>query len=106
MAHPQRTPQNPLTILDRLPDAYAHINSKFRFTFVNRSMEQLLVKCRKELLGKTPCEVFPSAQGASLEANIRRVMAERVTLTFEIPGAAAYSGFVITAMPDRGRGII
>ncbi len=106
MAQAQRSSQNPLTILDRLPDAYARIDSKCRFTFVNKSLEQLLVKPRKALLGKTPWEVLPSGEGASLEANFRRVMAERRTLTFEAPGRVACSGFVITAMPDRGRGII
>ena len=106
MAHAQRAPQNPLTILDRLPDAYARIDSKCRFTFVNRSLEQLLLKPRKELLGKTPWEVLPSGDGASLEANFRRVIAERLTLTFETPGRVACNGFVITAIPDRRRGII
>ncbi|MGA7240910.1 MAG: PAS domain S-box protein [Bryobacteraceae bacterium] len=92
--------------MDRLPDAYARIDSKCRFTFVNKSLEQLLVKPREELLGKTPWEAIPCGEGASLEANFRRVMAERRTLTFETPGRVACSGFVITAMPDRGRGII
>ncbi len=106
MAHAQRAPQNPLTILDRLPDAYARVDSKCRFTFVNRSLEQLLVKPREELLGKTPWEALPCGEGESLEANFRRVIAERITLTFETQGIEACSSFVITAMPDRGRGII
>ncbi len=102
--------QSSQTILDTIPEAYAHLDSEFRFTFVNQAAEQLFGTSRAELLRKTLWDVYPEAAGTSLEAGFRRAMAERITVTFDnfhISGGRWYARwYAIAAMPDSSGGLV
>jgi len=95
-------------ILDAVPEAYACLDSAFRYTFVNRAAEQLLGKSRADLLGKTLWEVYPDLGGTNFESCYRRAMGERISVAFEEYYAPWQRWYSITAIPrpDSNDGIV
>ena len=70
---------------DAVPDAYAHLDSEFRYTFVNRALEALLGVGRRQLLDRVIWDVRPEIVGTVFERHYRRVMTSRIAETFEAP---------------------
>jgi PAS domain S-box-containing protein len=98
--------QDTLIILDTIPEAYAHVDSDFRLTLVNRAAEQLFGTSRAELIGKTLWRVYPAIVGTFLEAGFRRAMAERTAVTLDNSSASRRRWYAITAMPDSSGGLV
>ena len=106
MPRMQAVLQGSLIILDTIPEAYVHVGSEFRFTFVNHAAEQLFGTSVAELLGKTLWDVYPASAGTSLEADFRRAMAERITVTVDNYHQSGRRWYAATAMPDSSGGLV
>jgi PAS domain S-box-containing protein len=71
------------TILESITDAFFALGHDWRFTYVNRQAEALLGRNRGDLLGKGFWEEYAPALGTGFEHGYRRVMDEKLTVTFE-----------------------
>jgi len=97
---------NALIILETIPEAYARIDSEFHFTFANHAAEQILRRSRAKLLGRQVWNVCAASPEISLEAEFRRAMAERKTISLGGPQAADDRQYSITVIPDSSGGLI
>jgi PAS domain S-box-containing protein len=80
-------------ILDSMPDAFFVLDADWRCTFVNDEGVRLGQRSRDELIGRSIWEVYPNAVGTPLETNLRRAVAERVSLEFETHDLGSDSWF-------------
>jgi len=71
-------------ILESMGDAFFHLDSEYRVTFVNENQERLTRTRRADTLGRHYGEVWPEAAepGNAFELEFRRVMESRVPVHF------------------------
>ncbi|ODA41543.1 sporulation kinase [Desulfosporosinus sp. BG] len=70
-------------IINNMPDGFYALDNQWRFTFVNKKAEELLLKKREELLGKVLGDVIPQVQGSILELNYQNSKNNYLPMTFE-----------------------
>jgi PAS domain S-box-containing protein len=70
-------------ILESISDAFFAVDREWRFTYVNKSAEELWSRARGDLLGKNLWKEFPQAAGSVQYETISRAMKERTTTSFE-----------------------
>ncbi len=93
-------------VLESINEAFVAMDSEFRHTYANEATERVIGMKREELLGRTQWEVFPGTVGTEIEANYRRVAAERVTIEFENFYVPWQKWYAIKACPGRDGGIV
>ena len=93
-------------VLESINEAFVSMDSQFRHTYANEATERITGVKREELLGRTQWEVFPGTIGTEIEANYRRVAAERVTIEFEHFYVPWQKWHAIKASPGRDGGIV
>ena len=93
-------------VLESINEAFVSMDSQFRHTYANEATERIIGVKREELLGRTQWEVFPGTIGTEIEANYRRVAAERVTIEFEHLYVPWQKWYAIKASPGRDGGIV
>ncbi|HLJ56959.1 MAG TPA: PAS domain-containing protein, partial [Chthonomonadaceae bacterium] len=69
--------------LEGVSDAFFWLDGQWRFQYVNAAAEQLLVRQRSELLGRSLWDIYPDAVGSTFELHYRQALAEQTTVTFE-----------------------
>src|SRR5262245_37408559 len=100
---PENVPLNDASlILDLIPDAYALLDTEFRFTYVNRAAEKLLGQSREEMAGRTPWQAHPDCNQTSLEVELRRAMAGTASRSFENYYEPGRKWYGITTVPAAG----
>jgi PAS domain S-box-containing protein len=79
-------------IVQGMTEACFALDAQWCFTFVNDRVEVLAQRTREEMLGRAVWTMFPYIEGTELAANYRRVMAERVPISFEAlsPGSGRW----------------
>jgi PAS domain S-box-containing protein len=70
-------------ILESITDAFCMFDREWRFTYVNRQAEELLGRCREELVGRSHWDVYPDTIGTEVERQYRRALEENVATAFE-----------------------
>ncbi len=70
-------------IINKMPDAFYVVDDQWRFTFVNKKAEELLLKTRKELLGEIGWDIIPQARGTLFELNFRKARKDDLPVIFE-----------------------
>jgi PAS domain S-box-containing protein len=88
--------------LESITDAFLTIDREWRFSFLNREAERLLMRSRQELVGRSIWEEFPAAAGSLFEHEYRRALAENCTVGFEAyypPPLDAW--FAVRAFPSE-----
>jgi PAS domain S-box-containing protein len=100
------TSRDAARILDTAAEACVCLDTRFRYTLVNRAAEQLMGKDRADLLGMVLWDVFPNLLGTAFETNYRRAMTERVPVTFEDYYAPWQRWYANTATPETDSGIV
>jgi PAS domain S-box-containing protein len=88
------------TILESITDAFFALDREWRFTYVNREAERVLLKAREELLGRTLWEQFPEAIGTTFQREYHRAMAGQVTVNFEEFFRPLNAWFEVRAYPS------
>ncbi|KUO74843.1 MAG: diguanylate cyclase [Desulfosporosinus sp. BRH_c37] len=71
-------------IINNMQDAFYALDNQWRFTFVNKKAEELLLKTREELLGKVLWKVLPPSRGALVEQNFQKAKNDCLPITFEM----------------------
>ncbi|HEY1108411.1 MAG TPA: PAS domain S-box protein [Opitutaceae bacterium] len=90
--------------LESITDAFYTLDCDWRFTFVNREAERLLVRRREELIGKTIWAEFPQTVGSTFEQKYREAVATPSTLSFEAFYPPLRRWFAMRAYPS-GQGL-
>ncbi|WP_199241664.1 PAS domain S-box protein [Desulfosporosinus sp. Sb-LF] len=72
-------------LIDNMPDGFYALDNQWRFTFINKKAEELMLKTREELLGKVLWEVIPETRGSLLKPNYQKAKNDCVSITFENP---------------------
>ena len=76
-------PWDIVEIFESITDAFFALDREWRFTYVNSRAEQVLLRTRKELIGKCIWEELPESIGSILEKECRRAASKRVIVHFE-----------------------
>lgn len=93
-------------LLDILPEAIVVVDAQWRFQYANAGAQALFQMPAAGLLGQVCWELFPAALGSQSEAELRRAMAERTTVTFDSPNTPAGLQFSVQAFPyNDGLGV-
>ncbi len=71
------------SILESITDAFIAFDCQWRYTYVNREAAKFLQQSREALLGRQVWEVFPALMGGKFEQELRRSLAEQMTVEFE-----------------------
>jgi PAS domain S-box-containing protein len=87
--------------LESITDAFFTIDRDWRFSFLNREAERLLMRSREELVGRIIWEEFPATVGSRFEREYRRALTDNCTVDFEAyyPPLAAW--FAVRAFPSE-----
>jgi PAS domain S-box-containing protein len=92
-------------VLESMTDAFIAVDPQWCITYVNARAEQLLGMARAQLVGRNHWTLFPEAIGTPAEHEIRRAMAERVSVQVERDVARDGGWFEISAFPIRRGGL-
>lgn len=76
--------QHTRQVLERITDCFVAVDRDWRFTYVNAAAEQLMHRCREDLLGESLWEAFPRIVDTPLYALYQRAMADGVVANAEI----------------------
>ena len=94
-----------VALMQSLTEGFCVLDREYRFVCVNAAAERINGTGRGELLGRTQWEAFPQCVGTALERELRRAMAERVTVEFENHYAPWDRWFAVKAYPAPDGGI-
>jgi two-component system CheB/CheR fusion protein len=72
------------SVLESLPDAVFSLDRNLSITYSNAAAEHMLKRKCADLLGKPLGSVLPRAAGAVFEKKVRRLLAEKVPLAFDM----------------------
>jgi PAS domain S-box-containing protein len=70
-------------ILASITDGFIALDPDWRFIYVNAAAERMMGRPHEDLIGKSYWEEYPHIIGTTLEVDLRRAMAERVSIGFE-----------------------
>lgn len=71
------------TILESITDAFVHVDTEWRYTYVNQGVEELFGISREALIGQCLWDVIPSLLGTPFEHHYRTAMATQQAAHFE-----------------------
>ncbi len=71
------------TILESITDAFSHVDSQWRYTYVNRGIEKMMGKKREEVLGQCLWDMVPEVLGTPFEHAYREALATQQTRHIE-----------------------
>jgi PAS domain S-box-containing protein len=70
-------------ILESITDAFFALDDEWRFTYLNREAERVLLRSREDLLGKNVWDEFGPGVGSTFQTEYTRARREGVTVKFE-----------------------
>jgi PAS domain S-box-containing protein len=91
-------------ILESISDPFVVQDSEWRFRYINKSAEGILVGSTEDLIGKVLWDVYPDIVGTKFEAEMRRAKETRTPVTFEAyyPHNARWAELHCFPLPDGG----
>lgn len=102
----RRAEQQLRDILDSVGDAYAHLDSEWRFTYVNPRAANIGKNLSvEEVIGQKIWELYPQLLGTDTERYYHQVMETRQPVAYEIYYPDIRRWFDIRAYPAEGGGI-
>ncbi|MBA2783182.1 MAG: PAS domain S-box protein [Rubrobacteraceae bacterium] len=70
-------------VLERITDAFFAVDSRWRFTYLNRQAERILQRRREELLGQSLWQEFPDAVGSRFYEKYHEAVESGTSVHFE-----------------------
>jgi PAS domain S-box-containing protein len=93
-------------VLDSVTDCFYAVDREWRITLVNRAAERYFGRSAEELLGRKLWDAFPAHLGSEYERQQKRVMEERVPVTFEARSVVFPDRYIeMRVSPKEGSGI-
>jgi PAS domain S-box-containing protein len=87
-------------LLETMPDAFFRLDRQWRFTYVNRQAEKLLLRGREELLGRGIWDEFPDAVGGPFHVSYERAAETGQQVVFEEHFRPLSTWLEVRASPD------
>jgi hypothetical protein len=75
--------QQVTSILESITDAFSHVDTQWRYTYVNQGLEKMMGKKREEILGRYLWDMVPAVLGTPFEQTYREAMATQQTRHIE-----------------------
>jgi PAS domain S-box-containing protein len=72
-----------INVLERITDAFFAVDSRWRFTYLNRQAERILQRRSEELLGQSLWDKFPDAVGSRLYEKYHEAVESGTSVHFE-----------------------
>ncbi len=88
------------SILESITDAFFALDKDWRFTYLNKQTEPLLLRRREELIGKNIWEEFPDAVGTNFDEQYRKAAAGKTVVIFEELYPPLNTWFEVRAYPS------
>jgi PAS domain S-box-containing protein len=85
--------------MENISDAFFHVDTDWRFTYLNNQAERLLERPRSTLLGRLIWQEFPEASSGIIRQHYERAVAENRTAEFEVCYESLNAWFSVTAYP-------
>ena len=92
-------------VLESITDGFLSLDGNWNFEYANSAAEKILGRKKEQLLGRTIWQDFPELLGSTLEANLRRVAADRTPTHFDIFYTPLNAWFEFHAYPSHEKGI-
>jgi hypothetical protein len=70
-------------LLESITDAFSHVDTQWRYTYVNRGWEEIMGKKREEVVGRSLWDILPELLGTPFERVYREAMTMRQTRHIE-----------------------
>jgi diguanylate cyclase (GGDEF)-like protein/PAS domain S-box-containing protein len=86
-------------LLAAVPDAVCHLDSSWRYTYLNAAAERLLGRPARRLLGRPLQQCFPWIAGSPLEERLSEVLRDRVAMEFDYRDDTVDRWFEVRAFP-------
>ena len=96
----EKSNQRTSNILESITDAFFALDTNWRFTYINRQAETLLLRKSNELLGENIWDEFPEAVGTTFDYQYRKAVNEQVSVTFEEFFPPLKAWFEVRAYPS------
>ncbi|GMU51448.1 MAG: hypothetical protein AMXMBFR33_05940 [Candidatus Xenobia bacterium] len=87
--------------LDSISDAFFALDRDWRFQYLNREAERLLLRSRQELLGRNLWDEFPEAVGSAFEQAYRKAVQQGVMVELEEFFPPLQTWFSVRAYPSE-----
>ncbi|GHO53561.1 PAS domain-containing sensor histidine kinase [Ktedonobacter robiniae] len=101
----QQTGQYIAQILDNMSDCFFHLDSQWRYTYINTKTENFSGRTREELLGRCVWDEYPRMRNSVLEQRYREAVAAQQPIHFETDGLYSGKYYEIHVYPMREYGI-
>lgn len=88
-------------ILESISDAFFAVDRDWRFTFVNRAAERVLLRSQQDLIGRQVWHEFPEAAAHPIRTALARAFEDQVPLASEEFYPPAGRWFEVRAYPSR-----
>ncbi|MEO8130720.1 MAG: PAS domain S-box protein [Bryobacteraceae bacterium] len=92
-------------VLESITDGFLALDEGWNFEYANSAAEKILGSSKEQIVGKTIWQDFPILLGSEVEANLRRVAADRIPTHFDIFYPPLNSWFELNAYPSSDKGI-
>ncbi|GHO74826.1 hypothetical protein KSD_25970 [Ktedonobacter sp. SOSP1-85] len=101
----QHTGQYIAQLLDNMSDCFFHLDSQWRYTYINTQTENFSGRTREELLGRCVWDEYPRMRNSVLEQRYREAVAAQQPMHFETDGLYSGKYYEIHVYPMREHGI-
>lgn len=88
--------------MENISDAFFHLDTHWRFTYLNHQAENLLERRRSALLGQLIWQEFPEASSGIIRQKYEHAVREDKTVDFEVFYESLCAWFSVTAYPGTG----
>ncbi|TNC48591.1 PAS domain S-box protein [Rubellimicrobium rubrum] len=93
-------------VMDSVTDCFYAVDGEWRITLFNRAAEQYYGIGRDAVLGRKLWEAFPAHAGSVFDLQLKRVMEDRVPVTFEARSVVFPDRFIeMRVSPKEGSGL-
>lgn len=92
-------------VLESITDGFLALDEGWNFEYANSAAEKILGRPKEQIVGKTIWQDFPILLGSAVEANLRRVAADRTPTHFDIFYPPLNAWFEFNAYPSGEKGI-
>lgn len=101
----QQTGQYITQLLDNMSDCFFHLDSQWRYTYINTKTEKFSGRTREELLGRCIWDEYPRMRGSALEQRYREAVSTQQPVHFETDGLYSGKSYEVHVYPMGEHGI-
>jgi two-component system, cell cycle sensor histidine kinase and response regulator CckA len=102
----QTTLDDPLIVLDTIPEAYIRLDRDLRVTFLNQAAQKFFGKDSMGMVGQPLTAAFPDDVAGVLRQGLLPALACHSTATFHLFDESRHTSYSVLATPDLSGGLV